>query len=75
MKTLINADDFGFTHGINMGVVEVFNRGIVTSSTIMVNMPLVDEAFELAKKHRIQVGIHHNITHGDYFLTGNKSGL
>lgn len=74
-KLIVNADDFGFTHGINMGVVQAFTQGIVTSSTIMVNMPFADEAFELAKRHKIPVGIHHNITHGENFLTGNDKGL
>ncbi len=48
MKHLIvNADDFGYSRGINRGIVEAHERGIVTSTTMMVNAPATGEAVEL----------------------------
>src|SRR5207247_912405 len=49
MKGLIvNADDFGFTRGVNRAVVRAFKTGIVTSTTIMANGEAFDDAVELA---------------------------
>lgn len=66
MKCLIvNADDLGLTSGINRAVIEGHTRGIVTSTTIMANMPAFDEAVRLAKDHPdLGVGLHFNITQG-----------
>ncbi|MGA8860174.1 MAG: ChbG/HpnK family deacetylase, partial [Candidatus Sulfotelmatobacter sp.] len=36
-RLIVNADDFGFTAGINRAIVEAHTRGIVTSSTLMAN--------------------------------------
>ena len=35
----MNADDFGFSSGINRGIVEAHERGIVTSASLMVDRP------------------------------------
>ncbi|MGE0883150.1 MAG: carbohydrate deacetylase [Blastocatellales bacterium] len=66
MKYLIvNADDFGLTAGVNRAVIEAHTRGILTSTTIMANMPAFDEAAQLAKEHpSLGVGLHFNITQG-----------
>ena len=45
MKYLIvNADDFGASHGINRGIVEAHQRGILTSTSLMVDTPWSEEA-------------------------------
>ncbi|MFY9574392.1 MAG: ChbG/HpnK family deacetylase [Blastocatellia bacterium] len=50
MKQLIvNADDFGFTRGVNSGIVRAFEAGIVTSTTIMANGEAFENAVELAR--------------------------
>ncbi|QQS48361.1 MAG: ChbG/HpnK family deacetylase [Acidobacteriota bacterium] len=66
MKQLIvNADDFGLTRGVNRGIVEGHLEGIITSTTLMVNMPAFDEAVELARATpSLGVGLHFNITQG-----------
>ncbi|HWN98593.1 MAG TPA: ChbG/HpnK family deacetylase [Blastocatellia bacterium] len=60
MKQLIvNADDFGFTRGVNEGIVRAFKSGIVTSTTIMANGGAFDEAVEAALAHPdLGVGCH-----------------
>lgn len=66
MKSLIvNADDFGMTAGINRAVIEAHTRGILTSTTLMANMPAFEDAVRLAKEHTaLGVGLHFNITQG-----------
>ncbi|MGB6990486.1 MAG: ChbG/HpnK family deacetylase, partial [Candidatus Sulfotelmatobacter sp.] len=43
-RLIVNADDFGFTAGINRAIVEAHTRGIVTSSTLMANGRAFEEA-------------------------------
>lgn len=66
MKIIINADDFGLSHDVNMAIVEAFEKGYITNTTIMTNMPGFDEAIELSKKHGFfdKVGIHINLFEG-----------
>jgi hopanoid biosynthesis associated protein HpnK len=62
---IINADDFGLCEGVNKAVAEAHNNGVLTSATIMANMPGLDEAVEIAKKTpRLGVGVHLNLTEG-----------
>lgn len=75
MKYLIvNADDFGLTSGVNRAVIEAHTGGILTSATLMANMPAFDEAVRLAKAHlSLGVGLHFNITQG--FPIANSSNV
>ena len=60
MKHLIvNADDFGASHGINLGVVEAHRKGILTSASMMVDSPASAEAGRLVAHHpALSVGLH-----------------
>ena len=66
MKYLIvNADDFGISPGVNRGIIECHNKGILTSTTAMANMPHFEEAIELARNvPKLEVGLHLNLTTG-----------
>lgn len=67
MKNLliINADDFGFSHGQNYGIIESFKQGCVRSTTAMVNMPACEHAAELSKQNPdLGVGLHFVLTLG-----------
>lgn len=62
---IVNADDFGLTAGVNRAVIEGHTRGVITSATVMTNMPAFDDAVRLAKEHpSLGVGLHFNITQG-----------
>jgi hopanoid biosynthesis associated protein HpnK len=62
---VINADDFGLCKSVNKGIVEAHTKGVLTSATIMANMPAAKEAVELAKKlPNLGVGVHLNLTNG-----------
>jgi hopanoid biosynthesis associated protein HpnK len=66
VKTVvINADDFGLCEGVNKGIVKAHTEGVLTSATIMANMPTASEAVEIAKNlPSLGVGVHLNITDG-----------
>ncbi len=58
-RLIVNADDFGFTAGVNRAIVEAHTRGIVTSSTLMANGRALEDAVRLARSvSRLSVGCH-----------------
>lgn len=62
-KLIINADDFGYSRGINWGIIESHQRGILTSTTLMANMPGFDHAVELASQNpKLGIGVHMTLT-------------
>lgn len=56
---IVNADDFGQSEGINRGIAECFERGIVTSASLMVYGAAARGAVEYAALHPgLALGIH-----------------
>lgn len=56
---IVNADDFGLCRGVNRGIIECFERGIVTSTSLMVRQPGADQAAAYARQNlRLSVGLH-----------------
>ncbi len=65
IRAIVNADDFGLSRGINDGIILAHKQGILTSATLMANMPGFDHAVGLAKENpRLGVGVHLNIVRG-----------
>lgn len=66
MTTLIiNADDFGFSPGVTDGILRSHREGLLTSTTLMTNMPDRDRAIDLAgQTPTLGVGIHLNLIQG-----------
>lgn len=66
MKNLIvNADDLGWTPGVNRGIAEAHRNGIVTSTSLLANGSAFGEAVELAAfLPDLGVGVHLNLTDG-----------
>ncbi|MGI6781413.1 MAG: chitin disaccharide deacetylase [Acholeplasmataceae bacterium] len=65
MFLIVNADDFGMSKGVNYGIIEAHKNGIVTSTTMMITMPEVNHAIELARKTpTLKMGLHLNMTLG-----------
>jgi len=65
MKLIVNADDFGYSKGVNLGILEAHRNGVVTSATMMVNMPGYEHAVQLAKENpKLGVGVHLVLTGG-----------
>ncbi|WP_462413378.1 chitin disaccharide deacetylase [Neobacillus sp. Marseille-QA0830] len=62
---IVNADDFGYSRGINYGIIDAHKNGIVNSTTMMMNMPDAAHAIELAKQTpTLCLGIHLVLTCG-----------
>jgi chitin disaccharide deacetylase len=60
---VVNADDFGASSGINRGILEAHRQGILTSTSLMVNMPAAAEAVVLSREAPdLGVGLHVNFT-------------
>ena len=58
-RLIVNADDFGFTHDVNEGIVEAHREGILTATTIMANGDAFEHAVSLARENRsLDVGCH-----------------
>src|SRR5215213_10035396 len=58
-RLVVNADDLGLSAGINRGIFEAHERGIVTSASLMVRWPAVREGAAYARAHpRLGVGLH-----------------
>ncbi|MGX7419851.1 carbohydrate deacetylase [Carnobacterium gallinarum] len=72
-KVIINADDFGYSSAVNGGIIQAFKKGILSSTTLMANMPGCDEAIELAKKNpTLGVGGHLVLTCGKALTSSNS---
>lgn len=55
---IVNADDFGYSYGINKGIIEAHKDGIVTSTSLLVDAIAVDEAKDLLQYENLSVGLH-----------------
>src|ERR1700728_4567871 len=65
-ELIINADDFGYTHGVNEGIIRAHRDGILTSATLMANGAAFDDAVERAKANpKLGVGCHLVLTGGN----------
>jgi hopanoid biosynthesis associated protein HpnK len=72
-RLIVNADDFGFTSGVNRAIVEAHSRGIVTSATLMANGPAFAEAADLATTvPGMSVGCHVVLIDGQPVLGVNQ---
>ena len=59
MRIILHADDFGFNEETTKATIECFERGALTSATIMVNCEASKMAIEYAKKHpEFSWGVH-----------------
>lgn len=66
-KIIINADDFGYNATVNRAIIKSFQRGLISSSSLMANMPGFEDAIGLVREHPFlqgKLGIHLNLTEG-----------
>jgi predicted glycoside hydrolase/deacetylase ChbG (UPF0249 family) len=58
-QLIVNADDFGASPGVNRGIVEAHERGIVTSASLMVSGIAAAEAAQLGRtRPTLGLGLH-----------------
>src|SRR5690349_13727804 len=72
-RLIVDADDFGRSHSINKAVVRAHNEGILTTASLMVNEPGMEEAVALARENpRLGVGLHLTLLCGKSALPPEK---
>jgi predicted glycoside hydrolase/deacetylase ChbG (UPF0249 family) len=58
-QLIVNADDFGFTRGVNAGIVAAHKQGILTATTLMANGDAFEDGVQLARETpSLDVGCH-----------------
>jgi predicted glycoside hydrolase/deacetylase ChbG (UPF0249 family) len=68
---IVNADDFGLSPGVNRGIIECAESGILTSASLMVRWPAAAEAAAYAKQNRnISIGLHVDL--GEWVLRNGE---
>ena len=59
MKVILHADDFGYDKDTLEATIDCFEKGALTSCTVMVNCEAAEEAFAYARKHpEFSYGVH-----------------
>jgi chitin disaccharide deacetylase len=72
-RLIVNADDFGFTSGVNRAIIRAHTHGIVTSSTLMANGRAFAEAAQLAKAvPALSIGCHVVLIDGEPVLDARQ---
>jgi predicted glycoside hydrolase/deacetylase ChbG (UPF0249 family) len=62
---IVNADDLGWTDGVNRGIVEAFHHGIVTNTSLLANGAAFAGGVEAARAAPgLGVGVHLNLSDG-----------
>jgi predicted glycoside hydrolase/deacetylase ChbG (UPF0249 family) len=69
-KLILNADDFGLNHSINKSIIDLLNRNLLTSASIMVkrNDKAFQEAVYAAKEFNKKIGFGLHLDLDDFFL-------
>ncbi len=61
----MNADDLGWTAGVNRGIVEGHRQGLITSTSLLANGPAFSEAASIASTNPdLGIGVHLNLSNG-----------
>ena len=72
-KLIINADDFGLTHGCNQGILEGHKKGLISSTTVMMTCPDIVQSLALLKDvDDLGIGVHLCITSGHPLTAGQS---
>ena len=61
-RLIVNADDFNLSPGVSRGILEAHARGIVTSTTMMINLPPDAATLACLRDSDLGVGLHLNLT-------------
>lgn len=67
-KAIINGDDFGYSQGVNKGIIKAYQEGILTSTTVLANCitestSIVEGSSQISKP-KLGIGVHLNLTYG-----------
>jgi chitin disaccharide deacetylase len=74
-RIIITADDLGIAPEINMGIMESYQHGLLSSAALLMNAPYTHEGIALALQNPgMETGIHLSIVEG-ISLRGKKSSI
>lgn len=74
-RLVVNADDFGYTRDVNLGIIDAHEKGILTAATLMANGVAFEHAVALAKeRERLDIGCHLVLV-GGRSLIGDQASL
>jgi len=76
-RLIVNADDLGICRATNLAIAAAHRHGILTSASLMVNMPAVGHAVDEILGHhpRLGVGLHLCLTSGRPILRPHRVPL
>lgn len=64
LKFIINSDDMGLCEERDNAIFELFSKGFISSASILVNGFNFKKSIEIARKIKMPVGLHLNLTEG-----------
>lgn len=64
---IINGDDFGYSSSVNRAILQAFDEGLISSATLMANMPGFEEACAFVHERNLfgHVGAHLVLSEGE----------
>ena len=62
IRLIVQGDDFGMCHAVNVGTIQAFREGILTQASTMAACPWFTEAAALARGSGIPLGVHQTLT-------------
>lgn len=72
-QLIMNGDDFGISSEVNHAIIDAHQRGVLTSTSLMVTGDAVEEAVEMAKANpTLAVGLHLVLVCGRSVLPPNQ---
>jgi predicted glycoside hydrolase/deacetylase ChbG (UPF0249 family) len=70
---IVNADDLGWTEGINRGIADAHRRGLVTSTSLLANGRAFESGVAVQRNHpELGVGVHLNLSDGPPTAAASK---
>ena len=64
-QLVVNADDLGLTVGVNDGIFDAYDLGILTSASLFANAPATADAIRRARSHpALGIGAHLTLVDG-----------
>ena len=59
---IFNADDFGASTGVNRGIIDCHQKGVLTSTSLMVTGRALEEAIQLSRENpKLAIGLHWDV--------------
>lgn len=62
IRLIVQGDDFGMCHAVDVGTMRAFHDGILTQTSTMAACPWFTEAAALARESGIPLGVHQTLT-------------